>query len=307
MSVYGNNLKESLDMIQIEDLFDESYFDDINISAEEVCRISEYFNSIDPGIPINEATASDNVSKMFNKLGVAGDKSTKAKQIVNKAGKDIGDDIKKNGINKETSKKIYSIVEDAISEMVEILKDIDIDEELKQDKYDTNKIWKAIICLVVVVVINSIIIAVFQILLGPFLGMKVGAIIIAPITEELAKKVSIKGKFTVEFAAVFNVYEFSSYVLQMGAARINIVSAAKLRLMAVGMHLTTTLVEYLTSNEKIQNALGLKSKEDKDKLSFIGHCAGMMIHATWNFMSVSSNGFKNTMSRISGVDRSAFG
>ena len=96
MSIYGNNLKESLDMIQIEDLLDES-FDTINISAEEVCRISEYFNSIDPGLPINEASASDNMSKMFTKLGVANEKSSKAKQVVNKASKDIADDIKKNG------------------------------------------------------------------------------------------------------------------------------------------------------------------------------------------------------------------
>lgn len=67
--------------------------------------------------------------------------------------------------------------------------------------------------LVVIIVINTFFAIIFISLTGnPDIGLLLTAILIAPVTEEIGKFISIKYKFSLPFLIAFNVTEFSLYV-----------------------------------------------------------------------------------------------
>lgn len=63
------------------------------------------------------------------------------------------------------------------------------------------------------------------------------------------------------------------------------------RAITIGMHLTTTITQWIANNPKIQAKLGIKEddKEGKDKASFIGNICAMLIHGTWNAGATAIN------------------
>lgn len=265
-TIYGDSIfKENT----IEELLNES-FADINYSPDQIKKICEYFqnftiNESSDLYVINEA----NTTTALQKLGVTN--TSEVQNSINKASKEITDKIKKEGINRSTSKSIASIIENTISNIAVTI----------TDGGKNSKMANATISLIIVVLVNTIIANVLVALFGMTIGVKILAIFVAPIVEELAKKVAIKGGYIVEFTTLFNSYEFINYVAR-GSFTYGFANMIKVRLMTVGMHITTTIVEFLTQNEKIQKLLKLDKQEDKDRLSFIGHITGMLIHGAWN-------------------------
>lgn len=79
---------------------------------------------------------------------------------------------------------------------------------------------------------------------------------------------------------------------------VGLVKIIKTRLLTVGMHLTSTIVHFLTTNKEIQKKLGLDKEEDKEKLSLIGFITGNLIHITWNSLSVFSTTFNKIIAKF---------
>ena len=70
--------------------------------------------------------------------------------------------------------------------------------------------------------------------------------------------------------------------------------------MAVGMHLTTTLIQWLTNNPKVLEKLKIESEDDKNKASIVGHTIGMIIHGVWNGLASFSQTFNNYLMKAAG-------
>lgn len=264
---------------------------DINITPEQVQKISEYCLSLDINIdnilPLTEAGIRK--MKLENK--------DKIKSKVDDFGKEITETIKEKGINKsviaELGRKLKSFYED----IADLISDSDI-PGLEVGNYDLNKIRQSWILLFYVSIINTLFIIILTGLFGN-IGRGLAIWLCAPLVEEGAKQISIRGKFATEFAVVFNMYEFSTYVLQMTMGGINPIKAIKVRLFPVFMHLSTTIIQYISNNKDILKKLGLDKEEDADKISFIGNVIGVLIHCTWNFLAMNSSGFNSIINKLS--------
>ena len=263
-----------------------------DVSVEDIKSLSEYCNNLCLESNTDEFVFESSLISICEATGVDKAKITAKSKS---AGEKIGKVVKEKGITKESKKEISTILDDALSQ---IKKEIDkivvpksIQEKIDKGEVDRYKIQKAIVLLLLVSTINSIIMTALQLIL-PGLGLALTAIFVAPITEESAKAVAIKGKYDKEFTIVFNIAEFSQYVIQGAPAALlfggkdGLKKLVAGRLAAVAMHCTTTIVQKLTQDEKIQKKLGLDKEKDKEQLTFIGRITGMLIHAAWNIMAV---------------------
>lgn len=317
---------ESLLEESIYNFFDESNTKDIVLcdffSEEAIAEDVELCRDI----LLNEvAEISDAEKKEFDRVLKDNNKNhknvDKASKAVKKAfGIDIlavGHDIakysanviKKDGVNKKSKDKINKYWNDQVEALagkisVEADNDIltkfadnkDFQKYLKDNKsVSKTKIKQALILLCRVLLASIIISLIMQILLGP-VGTILDAVLCAPIIEESAKVISVKGGYTVEFALVFNIFEFSSYVIANPTP-----SFAKVRLVVVGMHLTTTLIHYLADHPELLKKVKLdkivKVDEGKPKNVVLGFFLGWLIHTTWNASAVCI-GLKELMKGI---------
>lgn len=276
MSIYSNYLTE-----------------EINITPEQIRILQEYFEQFDYSEVITESVnPTENLTKLFTKLGIAQQKQKSINNSLQKSSKEIANVIIKNGINDQSKKTISNIISNLKNEILDIVKNIDTDE-LKFEKYDANKINEALLLFIMMVMANSIIVSVCLIIF-PGIGNIIGIGIAGPIIEEFAKAISIKGGFEKEFYVIFNMYEMMRYVPQIKIMNMDIpLSKAILsRLKVAGMHLTTTIIQWISQNEKILEKLNIK-KEDHDKIALIGQITGTIIHSTWNILGLKSVKFNN--------------
>lgn len=95
--------------------------------------------------------------------------------------------------------------------------------------------------------------------------------IVGPIVEEIFKYIAIKNKAGSEFLLVFNVFEFSQYVLIMTKVfGVGLLSSIFIRLLAIVMHYSTA--------RNIE--IGIQSKDEvKEKNRLIG---SMFLHSAYN-------------------------
>lgn len=136
----------------------------------------------------------------------------------------------------------------------------------------------SIVLLLIVIIINTFIISLIMIIglvfgLTPALMMLIGVTIVAPLVEETAKYISIRGGATKEYFIIFNVYEFLSYTTRMIFSGFNIIPTILIRLAAILMHGTTTTIQS-TFNNLFPN--------DHSK-RMIGLSIAIILHALWNF------------------------
>ena len=203
-------------------------------------------------------------------------------KVVKEYGARMGDVIRKEGINSNSIKELTTLFEQCTEHISVFFRDIRVPNKLAG--YDINRMKAALCLFLTVLTINTMIMCLLM-LLGPITADVLTTVVVAPIVEEFAKSVAIKGKFGTEFTVVMNAYEMVYYVNQMKRVPgIGILKAIRVRAFVVLMHLTTTIIQWLSNNQKLLDMIGVK-KEDKGTISFIGRILGIVIHSIWNFLS----------------------
>jgi hypothetical protein len=144
--------------------------------------------------------------------------------------------------------------------LVEIFKEIDV-----------KHIPKSLLLLVLIFIINSFAAAILTVMFGPIGGMVLTSVVVAPMTEEYAKNLSIKEGHSGTFFVVFNTAEVALY-LGKGAS-------LAVRMLPLMMHLTTTVVQRRIMKDP-------NGPDDKDKKAF---ATGVLIHGIYNFLAVAGS------------------
>ena len=133
-------------------------------------------------------------------------------------------------------------------------------------------ILKSLGVLAVVVFINSYFLGIATAITGNAdVALMLVGIIVAPLVEEAGKLISVKNNFTWEYFTIFNLAEFTSYVVGMiSEMNMNPITAILVRIPALAMHLFNTLVH-------------VDAKERND--SGGGYKVAVAIHAIFNTLA----------------------
>ena len=305
MGIYGHRFDISLDEFMLKE---GAFLDNLPDISPEIINKFCVQETLTEAYMDQVLTESVNTSQYLGKILVRMNISaSKYMSLMNKAIKDIATTVKTKGVNKESREKIRSIINklwvdlgDALPDTTDLIKDYGNSGLLvKFADLDQNKVTKSMILVLFSATVVGIVLPVLTILFGPT-GTGIGATIMGPLLEENCKQIAIKGDFVKEYTMVFNTFEFSQYVLQIVGAGGPLGAAIKVRLLAVGMHLTTTLIQWLTNNPKVLEKLHIDGEDDKNKASIVGHTIGMIIHGVWNGLASFSQTFNNYLMKACG-------
>ena len=255
--------------IKSSNCYNENY-EDGDISSAQIEKLIE-------SISFDYTILNDYVLEEYILEGANSKELSKVKKLSEDTGKKIGKTIKEDGLTKESKKTIAKIYDDFLESLKNSIDEIAVSDNLlkKVDsgEYTLENIKRAVALTVACICVNTVTLTALNLIL-PFVGQLIAIGIVCPFFEEAAKSIAIKGKYAKEFTIVFNATEFAMYV-HRGVNPL-------IRLLPVGMHITTTLVQYFTSNEKIQKKLGLDKEQDKEQLTLIGRIVAFIIHSGWN-------------------------
>ena len=207
----------------------------------------------------------------------------KRKKIVSKACADIVNCLKGNKSDDRKQQSLSQIVMGMYQDLGDafyIVKPTD----KKFAGFPAENVQKAVILLSWVCMASVIAQLCLNILFG-LAGQYISAIVCAPLIEESAKQISIRGGFKTEFFMVFNTLEFTEYVISY-TPFLGLIKTVVARLAAVGLHAVTTIVQYMYTNKEFQKKVMKDPKDPREKaeLEAMGLGAGMIIHALWNTM-----------------------
>ena len=262
-----------------------------DISPQQIEKMIEFFQSRDNIKSICEdydilsesAGADQNLNKFCQKIGIS---SSRLKTDIDNTGSKIANTIKTEGLNSKTKKTIADEFDSLTDKIKNYIKYGTADEKLIAELYDdienskSEKIAQAISLTVMNFVVNTICHRILKILLGP-VGDALTSVVVAPFVEEVSKQVALKGGYSKEYTIIFNVFEFTNYV----TAYKNIVPISVIvpvRLICIGLHLADTFVQWVTSDPKIMQKIGIESEEDKKNLKLVGFLTAFVMHSTWN-------------------------
>ena len=253
---------------------DNNYFSRVNIPASVVNELC-LRNNTDVVLTENKVVdAFTNIMKPFADFGIS---TNKVMAHILKADKEITVCIKKNGLNSDTFHQVSVSIEDMYTNIVQ---DITISDKMVATKFgdfDKGRIKASIYLLMYILMTNTVASLILSTLLGE-VGDILTVVIVAPINEEAAKHIAVKGGFEKEFTVVMNTYEFTSYYKRIKRYGVKPFKIVIVRGAAVMMHVTTTVVQYIAANAE---KLGIKVKS-KEEASLIGQWIGMIIHASYN-------------------------
>lgn len=299
MGIYGHSFDLSLDDYMIRE---GAYLDTLpDISPETISKFCVQENLTEAymdQVLTEAADGSQYLGKLLVKMGIS---AQTYMNLINKATKEIATTVKSKGVNKESGEKIRSIINKLWIDLGDALPDTSkmIEGNEKFAGLDKNKVAKSMTLVLFSATIVTIVLSILGILFGQ-IGVGIGATIMGPLLEENCKQIAIKGDFVKEYTVVFNMYEFSQYVTKLTIGGGPLVGAMKIRLFAIGMHLTTTIIQWLTNNPKVLEKLHIDSEDDKNKASIVGHIIGLIIHGVWNGFASFSKTFNNYLMKISG-------
>lgn len=130
---------------------------------------------------------------------------------------------------------------------------------------------KAILLFACMLYLVTFLYGISTMLFGPRLAEIIASVIVAPIFEEGAKFISIKSDFTGMFFVVFNVYEFSMYVMMMISGGMSVGLSIFYRTLPLIMHFLTTAIQYICIKEA--------------NMPKTGYAIGVGMHFIWNTLS----------------------
>lgn len=140
-----------------------------------------------------------------------------------------------------------------------------------------DKLLKSLIILLIVFVINSVIARLFFLLTKNFIiAMILTAIFIAPITEEIAKAISVKLGFGKEYYLVFNAFEFTQYISKLTKEGAKLSVAIFVRTFALIMHGINHLIIKAGYDKDKKNGM------DDKQAGNLAMVTTMIIHACYN-------------------------
>lgn len=213
-----------------------------------------------------------------------GNYQLKTMKIIKNTAQDMVHVILTQGITKGTGTKLVQIFQNGISEATKVsLSNIDYQSMKKiAPDSDQNKAQAALILTSQAAFVNSLFQLIFTLILrNRIVASALTAMICAPFTEEISKAIAIRGGYEKEFLLIFNAVEFGQYVIRYAPTKglINIVIT---RLVCVGVHLSTTLVQWIFAHAA---DIGL-AKANSDQKTMIGQIIAILMHASWNTMAV---------------------
>jgi hypothetical protein len=158
-------------------------------------------------------------------------------------------------------------------------------KEIFMDLKDTTPkdILKVVLMVAFLFIFHTILLQIFiAIIHNELLAFFLLAILVAPLTEEMMKRFSIKTQQSGKFFIGFNLAEATSYIIQMMNGGFSAGFAIFVRLLAALMHLTTTV---LHSKGDIQDKLRKDLKIKVDDENYFKNEASKMaqaVHMVWN-------------------------
>jgi len=271
---------------------------DVLITPEQIQELSEACNLLSESIDFDyilqesfniKEKISDILDRDLKKLFNNNDEIyAKAKIAVKSTASSIVYDIKNKGVKKESSKSIAHKLEELFKELEELLFESLDTEKLENGKYDVTKIKNALKAILYILISRLVFSIIFNLICGPHIANILGSCILAPITEELGKKFAASGNFEKEFFIIFNAYEFSGYIYELTKInKLPLLKAIRARTAAVLMHLSTTIIHWLSKNEKVQKVIKLDDAQSKT----LGYGISVFIHALWNVLGKFSPKF----------------
>ena len=173
-------------------------------------------------------------------------------------------------------------------------------EEETADPSILEKIVNSLALIVAIILIQGILTVIIggplSLILSPALLSQVALIIVAtvvaPITEEYAKRLAIQEKYPWVFTGIFSVVEGLGYVMILIQAGAKIPAVIIIRLASIMLHFTTTYIQKTLSDK-------VKAEELDEKWDIIGYYVAVGVHATWNSLALIYNQKISTLAGIS--------
>lgn len=251
-------------------------------------NLKDYFEFVDY---YYEMHSDDAQLGLLNKLTRSSAKSLLIKNRIMTNAQKAASFIRTNGRSDEIRTSITSLIYDSfdyarkfVDDTVTVIFDV--------SDGTAKNILSSMFMVLLIYIINTFVHTIAGLLFGPLFGSVIGGCVCAPIVEEYAKQMAIRGGFVKEFTVVFNALEFSLYfhnflpkMTAMYGRRIAIKSLALMRTMAVGLHLTTTMTQFFFKNKAdiLRAAPELMRDPEQDKkLQNAGYFAGVFLHSAWN-------------------------
>lgn len=154
-----------------------------------------------------------------------------------------------------------------------------------EEKSLSEKITRSLIIFVIVLFLNTLFGGIFIGFLGEQVGMAVLVVVIAPLVEESAKRLSIIHDHPWIYTGIFAGLELLQYVISLISAGGLLVPVLIVRLIALLMHFSTTFIQkYFKEKGEEKNKQGMENN-----LEMIGYFLAIGIHVTWNIIGLIMN------------------
>jgi tryptophan-rich sensory protein len=154
-----------------------------------------------------------------------------------------------------------------------------------EEKSLSEKITRSLIIFVIVLFLNTLFAGIFIGFLGAQVGIAVLAVVIAPLVEESAKRLSIIHDYPWIYTGIFAGLELLQYVISLISAGGLLVPVLIVRLIALLMHFSTTFIQkYFKEKGEEKNKQGMENN-----LEMIGYFLAIGIHVTWNIIGLIMN------------------
>lgn len=257
----------------------EDIWRDLNITPQQIQELMSLCQfKLNPLLEKSGVNEVD-LKKDYNKIDRYMSKSTSQNMIrtIETYATQASIVIKRKGLNSSSMKELDVIMSKAFEDMA---RDMDVSDNamLKFKHYDANKIRKSFKLTMYCYFLNTFFNILLSILLGGIVGYVLTTTVVAPIIEESTKRIAVTGGYGTEYAIVFNSFEFSLYVSGNG----DVSGIVAIRLVCVGMHLITFVINWFVNNTSLLDRLGLNKEKDKEEIQNTGFILGIIIHSIWN-------------------------